>query len=188
MIDLRDRSYWKSQKKKKSTCWDGCVRWGRSTKGYVYEEVTFDYTFEIVGIGDTPEGTYTHCAFCGVRIKHLVYLKRLPDKTFWKVGHSCVNRVGLYVTESTKRLHFRREPKPPRPKVEEPKVEKPKEMHPGTKKFLEELKKKEDEEFRKEIERLVKGEKKPKVEEVKRGEVKKEVTPQDIQDLFDDID
>ena len=164
---LRDRSYWKSQKKKKSTCWDGCVAWGRSTKGYALEEITYDHKFEIVGIGDTPEGTYTHCAFCGLRIKHIVYLKRLTDATFWKVGHTCVGKVGLEVTESTKRLRFRREPKPPPPP---PKVEKPKpmtndELDKLVAKWEREKKEEEDEEFRKEIEGLVKGEKKPKDEE-----------------------
>jgi len=161
------------------------------SKKPTFEEVAFDATFKIVGVEVLrQEEKYAWCSFCGGRLRHPVLLERNAGTAF-RVGKTCIGRVGLELTGSEKTVWKRKRPKEakPKPRGEEPK----KEMHPGYKKALEEykkeraeeftkelhrifdeaeekkkeeeLEKEEVEKFRKEIERLVKGEKKPKVEE-----------------------
>ena len=53
-----------------------------------------DWKFEIVGLLWLPKGEFTHCAFCGCRIKYPVLLKR-NDGTLWRVSRYCIGKVGL---------------------------------------------------------------------------------------------
>lgn len=128
-----------------------------------FEEVIHDAKFEVVGAGTMPEGEHFWCAFCGGRGIHFVLLKRLTDNSTWKVGNTCIGRVGLTLPKSVKKVVIKREKKPV--KVAEEKAKsKPKE------KEAEEPKKKEAEE--------------PEVEKLK----KEEVTPETLEDLFEDLD
>ena len=95
--------------------------YGRPT----YEEVTYDKTFRIVGVEVLQqEEKYAWCSFCGGRLRHPVLLERNDGKAF-RVGKTCIGRVGLELTGSEKTVVKRKRPKEakPKPRVEEPKVE-----------------------------------------------------------------
>jgi len=174
---------------KSPTCWDGCVAWRRDKLRDTFSEIVYkiDYDkgggWEVVGIGDSPKGTFTWCAFCGCRIKHCILVRRLIDDACFKVGRDCVGRVGLEVPKDVRRLRFRRDPVPLYRKVEKPKERE--ETHPGMKKFLEEQKKKEDEEFVREINESVKVEEKPKKPE-KKESIEEDEDGYNLDDIFED--
>jgi len=103
------------------------------------------------------------------------------DGQAFRVGKTCIGRVGLELTGSEKTVWRRKHRKVAEPK---PRVEEPKEMHPGFKKALEEQKKKEIEELLKEI----RGE-----DEIKKKPEKREEQPKvedddefNLDDIFDD--
>jgi hypothetical protein len=123
-LSRAERIIEKMKRSKSPTCWDGLKPWyNKSAESFA--EIIYDTKWELIGVGDAPKGYYAWCAFCGLRVKRFAYLKRLRDGTHFKVGQTCVGRVGLEVTEKTKRLRFiRREPTPVPRKVKEPK-EKP---------------------------------------------------------------
>lgn len=122
-----------------------------------FEEVIHDAKFEVVGAGTMPEGEYFWCAFCGGRGIHFVLLKRLTDNSTWKVGHTCIGRVGLELPKSVKKVVIKREVEKKTPKVVEKKTK---------------LKSKE------------KVAEEPKADKLK----KEEVTPETLEDLFEDLD
>ena len=130
-----------------------------------FAEIIYDAKFEVVGVGTMPKGEYFWCSFCGGRGIHFVLLKRLTDNSTWKVGKTCIGRVGLTLPKSAKKVVIKREVEKRSPKVTEKKVKA-------------ESKKEEAEKPRKE------KVKEPKVSELK----KEEVSPQDIEDLFEDLD
>lgn len=123
-----------------------------------FEEVIHDAKFEVVGAGTMPEGEHFWCAFCGGRGIHFVLLKRLTDNTTWKVGNTCIGRVGLTLPKSVKKVVIKRE------------VEKKAPVKVAEKKAKSKSKEKVAEE--------------PKVDKLK----KEEVTPETLEDLFEDLD
>ena len=130
-----------------------------------FAEIIHDAKFEVVGAGTMPEGEHFWCAFCGGRGIHFVLLKRLTDNTTWKVGNTCIGRVGLTLPKSVKKVVIKREVKKTPPKVAEKKAKlKPKE------KEAEEPKKPKAKE--------------PEVEKLK----KEEVSPDDIENVFENLD
>lgn len=95
------------------------------SKKPTFEEVAFDATFKIVGVEVLQqEEKYAWCSFCGGRLRHPVLLERNDGKAF-RVGKTCIGRVGLELTGSEKTVVKRKRPKvaEPKPRVEEPKVE-----------------------------------------------------------------
>ena len=76
-----------------------------------WEEIIYDAKFEVIGVGDMPKGEFAHCAFCGCRLIHFVALKRLTDNSTWKVGKTCIGRVGLSLPKSVKRVVIKRDTK-----------------------------------------------------------------------------
>lgn len=60
-----------------------------------FAEVIYDADFEIAGLVRLKEGEFAHCVFCGGRMKYPVLLRRLTDNTLWRVGKTCIGRVGL---------------------------------------------------------------------------------------------
>lgn len=130
-----------------------------------FAEVIHDAKFEVVGVGDMPKGEYFWCAFCGGRGIHFVLLKRLTDNTTWKVGKTCIGRVGLTLPKSVKKVVIKREEKKEPVKVAKKKAR----LEPEEK----EAKKPEEKEA-----------KKPKVEKLK----KEEVSPEDIENVFEELD
>jgi len=128
-----------------------------------FAEIIYDAKFEVVGVGDMPKGEHFWCAFCGGRGVTFVLLKRLNDNTTWKVGRTCIGRVGLTLPKSAKKVVIKREEKKPVKVAEKKTTLKPKE------KKTEKPKKEEVEE--------------PKVEKLKKEEVSA-----DLADLFEDLD
>lgn len=88
-----------------------------------FAEMLHDARFEVVGVGDMPEGEFFWCSFCGNRAIHFVLLKRLTDNTTWKVGKGCICRVGLTLPKSVKRVVIKRDTKKYKKVEEQPKVE-----------------------------------------------------------------
>lgn len=63
-----------------------------------YEKIVGGYKFEVVGVGTTkdyPKEAFW-CAFCGGRGKRFIEIKR-SDGTHYKVGETCLGRVGLVI-------------------------------------------------------------------------------------------
>jgi len=81
-----------------------------------FAEIIHDAKFEILGVGDMPEGEYFWCSFCGNRAKHFVLVRRASDNSTWKVGKFCVDKVGLELTGKESAVIVKR---PGQPKVEE---------------------------------------------------------------------
>ncbi len=139
----------------------------RKSKRPTYEEVVFDASFKIVGVEVLQqEEKYAWCSFCGGRLRHPVLLERNDGQAF-RVGKTCIGRVGLELTGSEKTVWRRKHRKvaEPKPRVEEPKPMKNDDVAKLVAKWEREKKEEEDEKFPKEIEELVKAEKKPKDEE-----------------------
>ena len=67
-----------------------------------FAEIIYDATFEVVGLLRLKEGEFAHCCFCGNRMKYPVLLRRLTDRSTWKVGKICIGRVGLELTGKEK--------------------------------------------------------------------------------------
>jgi len=88
-----------------------------------FAEIIHDARFEVVGVGDMPEGEYFWCTFCGNRAIHFVLLKRLTDNTTWKVGKACIGRVGLTLPKSVKRVVIKRDTKKYKKVEDQPKAE-----------------------------------------------------------------
>lgn len=130
-----------------------------------FAEVIQDAKFEVVGAGTMPEGEHFWCSFCGGRGIHFVLLKRLTDNSTWKVGKTCIGRVGLTLPKSVKKVVIKREAEKKSLKVAEKKAE-PK----SKEKEAEKPKKKETKE--------------PKAEELK----KEEVSSEDIENIFEELD
>lgn len=138
-----------------------------------FAEIIHDAKFEVVGAGTMPEGEHFWCSFCGGRGIHFVLLKRLTDNTTWKVGKTCIGRVGLELPKSVKKVVIKRDvaaevvgkraPKTPEEREERQRV----------------LDKK-----RAKSEPKEKEAKKPKVEKLK----KEEVSPEDIENVFEELD
>jgi len=60
-----------------------------------------DAYFEIIGLLRLEEGEFTHCAFCGCRIKYPI-LGRRNDGTLWRVSRYCIQKVDLELTGKEK--------------------------------------------------------------------------------------
>jgi len=89
-----------------------------------FAEIIYDAKFEVVGEGTMPKGEHFWCSFCGGRGIHFVLLKRLTDNSTWKVGKTCIGRVGLTLPKSVKKVVIKRvEVKKPTEKVAEKKTE-----------------------------------------------------------------
>jgi len=131
-----------------------------------FAEIIQDAKFEVVGAGTMPEGEHFWCSFCGGRGIHFVLVKKLTDNTTWKVGKTCLGRVGLELPKSVKKVVIKREGKKEPVKV----AEKKEPVKVAEKKAESEPKEKEA--------------KKPKVEKLK----KEEVSPEDIENVFEELD
>lgn len=145
------------------------------SKRPTFEEVTYDKTFKVVGAGDMPKGEHFWCAFCGGRGIHFVLLERNDGQAF-KVGHTCIGKVGLELPKSVAKVTIKRvstEEKKPA-KVE-------KEKKPAKVEKKEKAAKVEKE---KKVEKVKKPE---KVEKKKPEEVVKKEEDIDIEDAFEDM-
>ena len=63
-------------------------------KGIPFLELVTGHSFVVTDAGSMPKDEYFWCAFCGGRGTHYVTLKR-DDKRNFKVGRTCLGRVGL---------------------------------------------------------------------------------------------
>jgi len=88
-----------------------------------FEERVYNAKFEVVGAGTMPKGEFAHCAFCGCRLIHFVLLKRLTDNSTWKVGNTCIGRVGLTLPKLLKKVVIVRNTKKYKRVEEQPKTE-----------------------------------------------------------------
>jgi len=112
-----------------------------------FADVAVGHKFEIVKVDTVPKGECFHCAFCGGRGIHFVKLRR-DDGGFYKVGKTCLGRVGLELKEEVKK---------PAPKVAKKATKKKVEVK--TKKKVEVAKKQPPKEVsKKKVTKLEKGE------------------------------
>jgi len=75
-----------------------------------FEEVTVGYEFKIVGTGRMEEGKFFHCILCGGRGKNFIKLER-SDGSFFKVGGTCLGRVGLSLKKYHQTKNIKKEKK-----------------------------------------------------------------------------
>jgi len=137
----------------------------KKSKRPTFEEVVFDATFKVVGAGDMPKGEHFWCSFCGGRGIHFVLLERNDGQAF-KVGRTCLGRVGLELPKSVKKVTIRRIG------IEKKKAEEVKKPEKVEEKKPEKVEKKTG-----------------KIEKKKPDQVskEKETSPEDIEDLFEDL-
>lgn len=64
----------------------------------IFTNLVAGHTFYIVDAGKTPDGLWAKCAFCGMRLKYWVAIKR-EDGIRVKVGRDCLERAGCKLTK-----------------------------------------------------------------------------------------
>jgi hypothetical protein len=77
--------------------------YGKKPEYPSYEKLGGGHTFEVTDYGKLPEGTHFWCAFCGGRLYEFIEIKRDDGKKY-KVGETCLGRVGLVIPKQEKIL------------------------------------------------------------------------------------
>jgi len=93
----------------------GVVLQSQHTK---FTNLVVGHKFYIVDAGKTPNGVWAKCAFCGMRLKYWIAIKR-EDGVKVKVGRICLERSGCRLTkEFEARLNLPSKKKKPKTQKE----------------------------------------------------------------------